>query len=449
MLSTVFLNLMLWSADDVASGTPRAFVYPLLLAFLYYLRAGRTLPLLVVVALQGLFYPQSVLISLGVLTLQVLRWDRRRPALQRNRDVLIRAGLGVVVGAAVLAPFALATSPYGPVVSRAVASTMPEFLQGGRSEFFSDNWLNIYLGGSHRGSLWPIGLKPGLGIGLLLLASALSRNRRRSPGAGPDPELRLLWEVVAVSLALWILAHLLLFKLHLPSRYTSHTLRIVLAVAAGQSAALFLTAWRREAAGDWRAAIRGLASLQGLAIVGLLAYPLVKASMGRLAHDLRYRTGEATGLYEALSREPGDARVATLSWQGNYVPALSRRAVLAAREYAIPYHLGYFREFEKGVRATIQAQYSDDPAVLAGFVATYGVTHFLVDHNAFEAAYLEPSNRNRWFTQYTNEAGSAAATVRVGRRPLVARLAPSCTVWQDAGLALVSARCLVEKAEAG
>jgi hypothetical protein len=295
-----------------------------------------------------------------------------------------------------------------------------------------------------------IGLKPGLGVGLLLLASALSRNRRRSPGAGPDPELRLLWEVVAVSLALWLLAHLLLFKLHLPSRYTSHTLRIVLAVAAGQSAALFLEAWRREVLTEgWKAAIRGLASLQGLAIVGLLAYPLVKAGMGRLAHDLRYRTGEATGLYEALSREPRDARVATLSWQGNYVPALTRRAVLAAREYAIPYHLGYFREFEKGVRATIEAQYSEDPAVLAGFVATHGVTHFLVDHNAFEADYLEPSNRNRWFTQYTDEAGSAAASVRAGRQPLVAQLAPSCTVWRDAGLALISARCLVEKAGAG
>lgn len=446
VLATVFLNLMIWSADDVASGTPRAFVYPLLLACLYYLRAGRTRPLLATLALQGIFYPQGLLLSLGVLALRAVRWDGWRPSLQRDRGVLVRAALGIAVGAAVLVPFALASSEYGPVVSRAIARTLPEFLQGGRSEFFSDNWLNIYLGGSHRGSLWPIGLKPGLGIGLLVLAFGLSRNRRRFDAAGAAPDLRLLWEVLAVSLVLYTLAHVLLFKLHLPSRYTSHTLRIVLAVVAGQSAAWFLQALRREAAaGGWKAAARGLGSVQGVALAALLAYPLVKAGMGRLADDLRYRTGETPGLYEALSREPLDARVATLSWQGNYVPALARRVVLTAREYAIPYHLGYFREFERRVRATIEAQYTDDPAVLAGFVTTYGVSHFLVDHNAFEAGYLEPSARNRWFAQYAEETATAAASLRAHRRPLVARLAPSCTVWKDAGVSLVSARCLVER----
>jgi len=119
--------------------------------------------------------------------------------------------------------------------------------------------------------------------------------------------------------------------------------------------------------------------------------------------------------------------------------------VLTAREYAIPYHLGYFREFERRVRATIEAQYTDDPAVLAGFVTTYGVSHFLVDRNAFEAGYLEPSARNRWFAQYAEETATAAASLRANRQPLVARLAPSCTVWKDAAVSLVSARCLVER----
>lgn len=448
VLATVFLNLMLWSADDVASGTPRAFVYPLLLACLYYLRAGRTAPLLITLALQGVFYPQSLLVSLGVVTLQALRWERWRPGLLRDRRVLARVALGIVVGVAVLAPFALATSQYGPVVSRAIARTLPEFLQGGRSEFFSDNWLNIYLGGSHRGSLWPIGLKPGIGIGLLILAFALPRNQRQFHAAGPSPDLRLIWEVVAVSLVLYALAHLLLFKLHLPSRYTSHTLRIVLALLAGQSAALFVQALRHEAATrGWPEAARRLVSVQGVALVALLVYPLAKAGMGRLAHDLRYRTGEAPGLYDVLSRAPPDARVATLSREGNYVPALARRSVLAAREYAIPYHLGYFREFERRVRATIEAQYTDDPAVLAAFVADFGVTHFLVDGGAFEAGYLEPSNRNRWFTQYADETGAARRLLESGRTPLVASLAAECRVWGDTRVALISAQCLAERLE--
>lgn len=446
VLATVFLNLMLWSADDIASGTPRAFVYPLLLACLYYLRAGRTVPLLVALALQGVFYPQSLFVTLGVVALQAVRWDGWSPRLQRDRRVLARVALGLVVGVAVLAPFALATSQYGPVVSRAIARTMPEFLQGGRSEFFSDNWLNIYLGGSHRGSLWPIGLKPGIGLGLLVLAVALRRNRRQLDAASPGPSLRLIWELVAVSLALYALAHLLLFALHLPSRYTSHSLRIALALVAGLSAGSFLQALRQEAAArGWPAAGRRLVSVQGVALVALLLYPPAKAAMGRLAHDLRYRTGEAPGLYETLSRTPADARLATLSWEGNYVPTLARRSVLAAREYAIPYHLGYFREFERRERATIAAQYTDDPAALARFIADFGVTHFLVDHGAFEVGYLAPSNRNRWFTQYAEETARARSLLEQGREPVLASLAPECRVWQDDRLVLISAACVAER----
>lgn len=447
ILATVFLNLMVWSADDLASGTPRAFVYPLLLAFLYYLRVGRTAPLLAALVLQGMFYPQSLLLSLGVLALQVLRWDGGRPRLRTERRILLRVGLGFAVGIAVLAPFALATSQYGPVVTREIARTLPEFLQGGRSEFFSDNWLNIYLGGSHRGSLWPIGLKPGIGIGLLVLALGLNRNRRRHLPPGPEPDLRLVWEILVVSVALYALAHLLLFKLHLPSRYTSHSLRIVLAIVAGQSAALlvqFLAG--QKAGGGWPALGRGLASVQGVALVALLAYPLGKAAVGDLARDLRYVTGTAPGLYRALLAAPKDARIATLSWEGNHVPSLARRSVLAAREYAIPYHLGYFREFERRVRATIAAQYTRDPAVLEAFVTGFGVTHFLVDRTAFEPGYLDPSNRNRWFTQYAAEAAEARAALQSGGPPLLAQLASDCSAWSDARVALIDAACVLERA---
>ncbi|NEP62750.1 MAG: hypothetical protein F6K31_38505, partial [Symploca sp. SIO2G7] len=77
-MATAMLNQNLWIEDDLVSATPRAFIYPLLLAFLYYLLRGSLLPCLVAIALQGLFYPQCVLISSGVLVLQVLhrmgRW---------------------------------------------------------------------------------------------------------------------------------------------------------------------------------------------------------------------------------------------------------------------------------------------------------------------------------------------------------------------------------------
>jgi len=58
-IATLLLNQSLWMKDDLVSATPRAFVYPLFLAFLYYLRRS-LLPVCVAIALLGLFYPHFV-----------------------------------------------------------------------------------------------------------------------------------------------------------------------------------------------------------------------------------------------------------------------------------------------------------------------------------------------------------------------------------------------------
>ena len=71
-MSSLLLNQNLWMLDDLSSGTPRAFIYPLFLAFIYYLLRYNTLFCALSIILQGLFYPQTVLISGAVLTLRLL-----------------------------------------------------------------------------------------------------------------------------------------------------------------------------------------------------------------------------------------------------------------------------------------------------------------------------------------------------------------------------------------
>lgn len=56
-IATLLLNQSLWMKDDLVSATPRAFVYPLFLAFLYYLLRRSLLLMCVAIALLGLFYP--------------------------------------------------------------------------------------------------------------------------------------------------------------------------------------------------------------------------------------------------------------------------------------------------------------------------------------------------------------------------------------------------------
>ena len=56
----------------------------------------------------------------------------------------------------------------------------------------------------------------------------------------------LVWRIVLTAVAMWATAHLLLFKLHLPSRYTHWSLRIVLAMGAGIVLATTWEALRRR-----------------------------------------------------------------------------------------------------------------------------------------------------------------------------------------------------------
>lgn len=75
-ISSALLNQAIWGSDEISSATPRAFLYPLLLAFLYYLlrqvrwRSG------LVLVLQAIFYPPIILISVGVLVLRLAQWPK-------------------------------------------------------------------------------------------------------------------------------------------------------------------------------------------------------------------------------------------------------------------------------------------------------------------------------------------------------------------------------------
>ena len=73
-IGALLLNQTLWMRDDIVAATPVAFVYPLLLAFLYYLLKRNLLGVASAIALIGLFYPQCVFVCAGVLILQMF-WE--------------------------------------------------------------------------------------------------------------------------------------------------------------------------------------------------------------------------------------------------------------------------------------------------------------------------------------------------------------------------------------
>lgn len=447
-IATVLLNQTLWMTTALVSGTPRAFLYPLFLAFLYYLLRRSLVPCLVALALQGLFYPQIMLVSAGILLLRLFDWTHWPPRVSRTRSDYAFGAAGLGIALLVLLPYAFTTSEFGPVITAAQARAMPEFQPGGRTSFFHDTPWRFWLTGQRSGLL-PFNVSLLVWAGLLL--PVLLRDPFRFPLArGITGELTLLPQVAIASLCLFFAAHALLFRLHNPSRYTEHTLPIIMALASGITVTVILDVVFRWAGQQATARLQGRQplALGFTALLGsmLVFYPVLLRACAVQFPRTSYKVGQAPALYAFLLKQPQDILTASLASEADNLPTFSRRSVLVAREYAIPFHSGYYREIRQRAMALIQAQYSLTLAEAKTLIQTYGVDFWLLDLDAFTPEYLLS---NAWIRQFQPVANEALASLQRGAVPALATLMERCAVFKTEPFAVLEAACIVNAAQVG
>lgn len=439
-LSTALLNQYLWSNDDIASGTARGFMLPLMLAFVYYLmrlvqpgngsqtHAGQAdggwgrslLLLLLVIGLEGLFYPSYVLVFAGILLLLPLRWQKGQIRWSPRRRDAVVAIAGLLVAFLVLLPNLLVENPYGPIISVAEARQLGDFSGLGRTSFFFDDnpWLFWF---SARRSGFLTSIKPPL-IALGILLPLLLRLPNRFPLVRQvSPQVGILgrWGVAAI--ALFLLAHALLFRLYLPSRYTHYSLQLILTFATGMVLAILLEAglrWvsHRGGAIAPRAIVGGSTLLIGAAI---LFFPYYTQEFPRA----EYRVGQFPPLYEFLQQQPKETLVASVLPEADSISSLALRPVYISREHAIPYHVGYGTAFRQRASDLIRALYTPDLAVLQAFIQSSGVDYWLISSEEFTPRFLE----RYWIRQYREAIAQAQQDLQQGP-PAIARLQERCTV---------------------
>ncbi|MBF2078368.1 MAG: hypothetical protein IGR76_07565 [Synechococcales cyanobacterium T60_A2020_003] len=448
--ASVLLSQALAMTDAIFSATPKAFIYPLFLAFLYYLLRRSPLPCAISLGLLGLFYPQVMLVGAGVLVLRLGMWDRGRLKIVtdgRDRQVCIT---GLVAAFVVLLPYVVLPNPFGPVVTAEAARRMPEFLPGGRSAFFDDaNPWSFWTKGRGGLRLESILTPATNALGLLLplcirfparlpLVRALTRN------------VVLLPQLLITSLGLFALAHLLLFKLHLPSRYTEHSLRVLLTISAGIVITVVMDAliqWAfpgspAESNGSTDVAQRSpLKTTAAIAGTGLLSALLVFYPAFVAEFPIpRYEIGTEATLYRYLRSQPPDTLIASLDNEANNLPTFAQRPILTGDEYALPYHVGYYTEIRKRTSDLIQAQYSLEPSQVRSLIEEYGIDFWLVRSSAFNPKYLQ---NNPWLQQYQPAAEDAIATLDAGQLPVLQTVVPTCTLLESDRLALLETQCIL------
>ncbi|MGK7873378.1 MAG: hypothetical protein AB4426_08710 [Xenococcaceae cyanobacterium] len=440
-ISTLLLNQNLWLGEDLSSGTPRAFIYPLLLAFLYYLLKRSLLPCLVTIVLQGLFYPHTVLISAGVLFLQIFSWQDRLPKINKKESNYFFCCTGLATALLSLLPYALKTSEFGSVITVSEARALPEFLSQGRTAFFLDNPLVFWLS-AERSGIFPREWKYILLFCFGCLLPILQRCPSRFPLAQKiNGKVIVLLQILLASLAMFFLAHVLLFKFHLPSRYTQHTLRILIALADGIFITVVLDSvyqWIGKRIKKYfptqKYIVRGLIGI--LAIASIL-YPSYAARL--YPQRLGYLKGEASSLYQFFSQQPKESLVASLTREADFIPTFSKRSVLVSKEYSIPYHTGYYEQLRQRNTDMIRAQYTQNLEEVKDFIEKYGIDFWLLEKDAFKPEYVE---NNNWIMQFQPAATKAIEEMKQGNLSALSKLTAQCTVFEDKDFIVLQGRCI-------
>lgn len=476
-IGSLLFQQNLWMWDDLASATPRAFLHPIFLAFLYYFVRKSLVPCLLSIALLGGFYPQYVLVAAGVCFLSLFVWDWRRIQWCVDRREIQFYLSCLVVAFGVVLTYALKSSEFGPTITVTEAKQFSEFLPGGRSIFFTEDWGRYWISGERSG------IQPSLDPPLLcagLLFPFIWKFCDYFPiYKHIKPNTRVLLNLTISAFFWFFAAHILLFKLHLPGRYTHHSLRVVLSI----SAAIVLTTFLNSLF-EW--IDRKVASIRGLTEVRSPRTPLhqegteVKASLVKeglggskslrkwsnyralsflfpillFSYLIGYPTtltnypktnyekiGKYPELYQFFEKQPKDIQIASLSLEASNIPTFSHRSILAGYEYAIPYHLGYYNEFRDRTFEMIRAHYTPDLTKLKVFIKQYGIDFWVIDDRAFRLDYLQT---NPWISQYRELLAPIKKNLTQKQIPALEGLAQQCTSHRFGNILVVPTTCILE-----
>ena len=437
-LAAILFCQCLWSNSDLASATPRAFFYPLFVAFLYYDVRGSMPGVLATVGLEALFFPPAALLSLGVLALNCLRWEKPfRLALVKSGRVyiLFAAAFGLVL--ACLLPYLRGVGAFGPLVTFEQARQMSEFGPEGRVPIFFESLWGYWVGGN-GGIHTPPTRPPWFLAAFLWPLLRLFPNQFPLLNAVPRGA-RPMAQVAGAALVLFIAAHLLLFRLYLPNRYTQPTMRVLLTLAAAGvllalvDAALRWAETRPERQRSFsKVAVIGLSAV----LLGLiLGFPLLVPKFPTAS----YIKGEHADLYGFFARQPLTTRIASLSDEANNLPTFCRRTLIVGAECAVPFHPAYYYPLRDRGLQLARAQYSADLSVVRQCVRDQQIDFWLLDRKAFSPTY---AHHSRLLEQLSMSVPHEILGAVKGVVPVLQRPPPGAIAFENAKFLVLDAHRL-------
>lgn len=406
--------------DSLFGATPRSFSHPLLLLALNAIVARRSWLAVGWLAVLSSIYPTTAIAGFGILALaQVQRGEILPLVLPRRRIFpLVVAGVAIVLASL---PLQQRSQPWGPVITLQQALSMPNMNRPqGRSSIVDDHGNVAWVCSARVGYLpeavpcgWDI---PGaLPINALLLAPLLLLALRAARGQ-PDEEAaarnRVYLHAFVACTVCFLVAAAVAFKLHFPGRYTQRILGPLEWLAIGQ----LLGGWLAERARGWSWAA-------GAFLTAMAATPLpgfVRPSDPQLMR--------------VIARLPAATSIEGVSADLDMVPALTGRAITAAPEQAIPWHMRYYAPFEQRLTRSLELVSQPDAA---GMVARLDAPFVLVDREVLDRGVIAER-----YARILPHAAEAAQTALARGRSALQRAAPDCAIYRGPTAVLLDSACL-------
>ncbi|MEB3278836.1 MAG: hypothetical protein VKK42_07910 [Lyngbya sp.] len=444
-IASLLFNQSIWMKDIFVAAIASSFSYPLFFGFLYYFLKKSVIPCLIFLILEGLFYPQTVLVSAGIIFINFIQIKDKKITLISDKKLLKFYLTGLIITSLMLVSYLISSSEYGPIINVAEARNLPEFQEKGRGSFFSDNPIEYWFLGIRSG-LIPRGLFTPVTLCFGLFLPVLVKFTRRFPLIKQLKNSAFFMQLLFASLSLFFLAHLLLFYLFLPNRYTSHSFYLLIAVSTGITLTVIIDALLRWVEQPSISLAKNAKIFQNLLALGVttiiaIAVILYPSFLEKFTSPNYKQPREAT-LYEFLSQQPKDTLIASLSPEADNIPSFAQRSVLISWEYSIPYQVGYHRQIRQRAMDLIDAQYSQNLQVLQNFIQTYNVDLILLDGNAFLPYYL---THNHWFRQWEFKAEEVEPILKSDTPPaVIATLVDLCSVYRTDTFIVVNANCILQ-----
>lgn len=362
ILATGFL---LFDTNRVA--LPRSFAVPaVLLALTAVVERRPWLGGLSLIA-AALFYPPAVL-SAGAL-LPLLLPPAGHRSLREVARLLVPVGAPALVALAIVIQGSLLVDreATGSMVTREQSLEMAEFGEGGRNHFWRDDPVAFYLGdwGYNRSACGLLSKAVAIpAVGVLILLAAL---RRRAILPGP-----LVW-LLASSAILFAIAHAVLFRLYLPSRFTIFTWPLGL----GLLFAVNLVRVGAPLASGRESRLQRLATA---------VFALALAAVAAIAATKPLRSLEARweGLYREVARLPESSLLAGHPVHMDDIPLRTRRSVLINRELSLAWYQGYYGRIRPRIEANLEILFGPDRERSRSLAQKFGVTHLVIDRRQLD-----------------------------------------------------------------